>query len=330
MSPLEQRYRRLLRWLPEPARSRWADDMTETYLSVATADDPEYAEFGSPTAADRLDVARLALRLRLGAPGSSVRAVAAGQTVRLVALAGTVVLAPQALIGVLTTAWMHGTLPGVAAPQLDGPLSWGPREATTVVVGVLVVALAVCLVRGRAAARPLALAALVGVAVEMLTLPSWTSVLDRLPAVTWAVPLVAAALVPPRPAGRWWWWLLAVPTLSPVTLATVALPGEVNGWLAGLADPMVHGALGVLGTAVVLLTRRRNDRGPAELAVAVLATALVVTLATQWRYDAPSGYHPVIVAATLVAAATALVTGVLGRRAVTALPVVAAADADHA
>src|SRR3954447_1169729 len=89
MSPLEQRYRRLLQWLPEPARSRWADDMTETYLSVTTAGDPEYAEFGSPTVADRLDVARLALALRLGAPGASVRAVAAGRTVRLVAVACT-------------------------------------------------------------------------------------------------------------------------------------------------------------------------------------------------------------------------------------------------
>lgn len=36
MSPLEQRDRRLLTWLPEPARSRWADDMTETYLRSST------------------------------------------------------------------------------------------------------------------------------------------------------------------------------------------------------------------------------------------------------------------------------------------------------
>ena len=49
---LEVRYRRLLRLLPEPARSRWAEDMVATYLAASTAEDPEYAEFGSPTLAD--------------------------------------------------------------------------------------------------------------------------------------------------------------------------------------------------------------------------------------------------------------------------------------
>jgi hypothetical protein len=192
MSPLEQRYRRLLQWLPEPARSRWADDMTETYLSVATADDPEYAEFGSPSVADRLDVARLALALHLGAPGASARAVAAGRTARLVAAAGTVALASGALAGLVSTAWAHGAVPFVEAPDLDGVLLWGPLEAVGVVVGVLTVALAVCVLRGAAGTPLLALPVLVGQVLPAVTHP--VTPLDLLPLVTTAVPLVAAAV----------------------------------------------------------------------------------------------------------------------------------------
>jgi hypothetical protein len=148
MSPLEQRYRALLAWLPEPARSRWADDMTETFLAVATADDPEYAEFGSPSLRDRVDVARLVLRLRLGARGASVRAVATGRAVRLVALAGTVALASSALVGLVAAAWVHGSLPFVAAPDVGPGSPSGPPEAMVACVDLLTVVLAVCVVRG--------------------------------------------------------------------------------------------------------------------------------------------------------------------------------------
>ena len=130
MSPLERRYRQLLAWLPEPARSRWSDEMTETYLEAATADDPEYAEFGSPSLADRWDVARLAVGLHLGAPGSSVRAIAAGRAVRLVAVVGAAWLAGQALVALALTAWTHDRLPFLTAPDLPGQLSWGPLQAT--------------------------------------------------------------------------------------------------------------------------------------------------------------------------------------------------------
>jgi len=325
MSPLEERYRRLLAWLPEPARSRWADEMTETFLEATTDDDPEYAEFGSPSLADRLDVARLALRLRLGAPGSSVRAVAAGRTVRLVAAIGTVSLAVHALISLALTAWTHDVLPFLTAPDLPGAVSWGPGQAIGVVLDGLVIALAVCLVRGSGAARALAPVALALYVLPMAQ-PHPPPALQALALVPLAVVLGAAALVPPEPLRPRPWWLLAIPALTLVAATPATVPGEVNGWLAALADPLVHGALGLAGALAVLAVRRRAARGPAELAVAVLAAALALGLVSRWPWDVAGGYHSAVVAATLTAAGTAAVAGIVGQRAVRALPVTVAVD----
>ena len=325
MSPPERRYRQLLAWLPEPARSRWSDEMTETYLEAATADDPEYAEFGSPSLADRWDVARLAVGLHLGAPGSSVRAIAAGRAVRLVALVGAAWLAGQALVALALTAWTHDRLPFLTAPDLPGQLSWGPLQATYVVFHLLCIGLAVCLVRGLAAARVLA-GATFAVQVGLLVAHLATSLYP--PTVwewlAWApsvVTLAAAAVVPPEPLRPRPWWLLAVPGLTLVLAWPARLPGEVDGWLVALADPVVHGALGLAATLAVLEVRARATRGPAELAVAVLAATLTLALSRQWTWDVAAGYHPTAVAATGLAAATAVCAGVIGLRAVRALPV---------
>ncbi|MGY1856020.1 hypothetical protein [Modestobacter sp. SYSU DS0290] len=323
MSPLEERYRRLLGRLPEPARSQWADDMTETYLSVTTADDPEYAEFGSPTVADRLDVARLALRLRLGAPGASVRAVATGATVRLVAVAGTVALAATALVGLVSTAWLHGALPFVDAPDVGGPVHWGPEDALRTVGSALTVVLAGCVVRGLAVTRPLALVVLVGELVLALLRP--VQPLDLFPLLTLAVPLVAAALVPTGRPVRHPGWLswLGLLLLSPWAFGAAAVassPGEPAGWLLALGDPFVQLGIVLVGSGAVLLARRRTARGPAELAVAVLAAALLPALAVHLPYAAPAGYSPTVLAVAIGTAGTAALTGVVGLRAVRTLP----------
>ena len=323
MSPLEQRYRRLLAWLPEPARSRWADDMTDTFLEATTADDPEFAEFGSPSAADRLDVARLALRLRLGAPGASLRGVATGRTVRLVALAGTAGLASLALAGLISTAWLHGALPAVSAPDLGQPLPWGPWETLSTAVGALTVALWVCVVRGVPATRPLALAVLAGQAVETATSsggPVWL-----LPQLTLAVPVVAAALVPTGPPLRRPWWpvVSALVVLGPWAVglpAAALLPAEPAGWLVALFDPFAQFALGTTVAGAVLLARRPAARGPAELAVAVLAIALLPTLVGRLLLDVSSGYDATVLTVTLALAVTAAATGPVGARAVLTLP----------
>ena len=131
--------------------------MVDTYLTAATADDPEYAEFGTPALADRIDVWRLALRLRLGAPGGTVRAMMAGRTVHLVALAGSAALATMGLVAEIGRAWVHGLLTGLPAPPLAGtPAPFGLRGLCEVTLDLLAVALVVCLIRGAGAARPLA------------------------------------------------------------------------------------------------------------------------------------------------------------------------------
>jgi hypothetical protein len=322
MSPLERRYRDLLRWLPEPARAQWADDMTETYLSVATDGDPEYAEFGSPSLTDRLDVARLALALRLGAPGASIRGVAAGRTVRLVAAAGTVAFASMSLLGLVSTAWLHDRLPLVDAPDVGGQMGWGPHEALLAVLEALTIVLAVCVLRGAAITRLLALTVLVGQLASAGTLPPTAAQL--LPVLAQVTPLVAAALLPPgAPLGRPWW--LVTVAVSPLLGWPFALiPDTPVDVLAALGDPVVVWALLATAAGVVLLVRRRV-RGPAELAVGVLAAATVPGLASRWPYEA-AGYHAVVVAATLAAASTVLIAGSLGLRGVRALPAEAVAD----
>jgi hypothetical protein len=320
MSPLEERYRRLLSWLPEPARSRWADDMTETFLEVSTADDPEFADFGSPSVTDRLDVARLALRLRLDAPGASVRAVATGRTVRLVALAGTAVLAALALPGLVSTAWLHGALPGVAAPDVGGVQRWGPPEVLTALVGALTVALGVCTWRGLPATRRLALVVFAGQAVAAALLDVPATLPTR---ITLAVPVVAAALLPTGPPVRRPWWPL-VPVavaLAPWAVALAALPvlpGAPAGWLVALFDPLVQSGAAVLVAGVLLLARRRPVRGPAELAVAVLGVALLPALLARLPVDVPTGHDAVVLAAAGAVVLTAAATGAVGLRSVRA------------
>jgi hypothetical protein len=329
MSPLEQRYRALLRWLPEPARSRWADDMTGTYLSLMTTDDPEYAEFGSPSLTDRLDVAGLALRLRLGAPGASVRAVATGRAVRLVAVAGTVALAWSALLGLASQVWLLGLLPFLPAPHPPGRVLWTPREALSAALAVLTVALAVCVVRSSAGARPLAVALLGGEALSVLTWWGPLRPVDLLPLLTVAVPLVAAAVLPVGPPAVRPGRLVVLPVLTFGPWALTVLLGQPPGWLLGLSDPAVQEALVLAGAAVVVLLRRRPGRGPGELAVAVLSVAVLPTLLARWPYQGTPGYHPLVVAATAGVAVAAVVTGAVGWRAVRTLPVDATAGADH-
>ncbi|WP_236829306.1 hypothetical protein [Blastococcus sp. KM273128] len=328
MSPLEERYRRLLRLLPEPARSRWADDMVETYLAAATTDDPEYAEFGSPTPADRLDVLRLAVRLRLGAPGASLRAVAAGRTVRLVALTGGVALATQGAIGLATTAWVHGLVPGVPAPPLPGPLVAAPGAVLAHAVDVLLVALAVCLVRGAATARPLAAAALIGLVLATTSrLGGPSAVPAVLSLVTCAVTLLAAVLVPAERVPRRDRWLVAVPALVTLLAPVVATAGwvaarpldEPGPWLLALGQPTGWWAVALVAVAAAALPRP-STTAAGRLGVAVLGVALLPSLAGQLALDGVAGYRAVVVTGLVLVAGTVLLAGASGARRVRALP----------
>ncbi len=269
MSPLEERYRRLLRALPEPARSRWADEMTDTYLDATCADDPEYAEYGSPSPADRLDVWRLALRLRLGAPGASARAVLTGAVVRRVALLGALLAAAPAVLGLVGRA---------LTPDLPWVGGWPALLATG--ASVCSVALLGCLVHGSRATRPLAavllVAQLVASARAVDAVP-WSAAAVGAVALAAAVPLVAALLVAPAPEARpGRWWAGAAGALALVTglpWATSALPVWWSTPAVGAA------ALAVVGIGACLRGAAALAGGSAVLAVASLPAVLLPAFA---------------------------------------------------
>lgn len=300
---LEERYRRLLRVLPEPARSRWADEMTETYLEATCADDPEFAEYGSPDLSDRLDVWQLALRLRLGGPGASARAVLTGATVRWVALLGVLgTAAPAAYAQVAQLAW---------GDQLR-PDRW--QLTATTVVTVLVVALFGCLVHGSDAARPLAAGVLL---LHLFTLVVWldgpTAVSTLLVLVQLVVPLVAALAPGPHPAarpGRWW------AGAAGLVLLVGGLP-----WLSLLLPVWVATgsatAVALVGTGVAALVRGLPHVAGA---VAVLGAVSVPPLVTSALVGGPSGYAITQGGVAAALAAVAVVCGASAVRAARRLP----------
>jgi hypothetical protein len=126
MTPLEQRYRTLLRRLPASYRRRWEDDMVATYLAATVPADPEDAEYveqcGRPSRAERASITRLAVRLRLGGVGDPPHARTWGDAVRRVALAGLLANALIAMSGVWRNLWLIEWLPGSPMAVQE----WGP------------------------------------------------------------------------------------------------------------------------------------------------------------------------------------------------------------
>jgi hypothetical protein len=87
---LERRYRRVLRLLPRWYREQWEQDMVAAFLDSWLTGNPEVDEYirkaAGPSAAEVASVARLAIRLHLGGPGTPRRR-AWGQAIRRAALA---------------------------------------------------------------------------------------------------------------------------------------------------------------------------------------------------------------------------------------------------
>jgi hypothetical protein len=131
MTPLERRYRLVLRLLPAPYRAAWEEEMVAAFLqSMATAnpEDSDFvAEYGWPSRSEVASVVALAarlrlpaLRLRLGVPGAPPRYAASSEGVRRAALALLLVHAAFATVGLGTMLWLLGTVPWV--PR--APVEW--------------------------------------------------------------------------------------------------------------------------------------------------------------------------------------------------------------
>jgi hypothetical protein len=157
MTPLEQRYRRLLRRLPAWYRRRWEEDMVTTYLAATVPADPDEAEYveqcGRPSREERLSILRLAVRLRLGGIGDPPHARTWGDAVRRVALAGLLANALVEMSWLWRNLWFGGWLPGspvsASTQELGGIAALGVGETLLEMAGLLWVVAFVALVVGR-------------------------------------------------------------------------------------------------------------------------------------------------------------------------------------
>src|SRR5262245_51027711 len=156
-SPLEERYRRLLRVLPRWYRAHREDEMVTTFM--AGRRDPDDRDLGWPGWPETRAVLALALSTRVAARHGSPRAMALGRILRLTALLGLVGLVPNAIAGVTG-------LVEDPAPQADRQFV---LHSGTVVTAVLAGACLIALVTGyRRLARG---SAAVAIALSALIVP---------------------------------------------------------------------------------------------------------------------------------------------------------------
>ncbi|GAA3884916.1 hypothetical protein GCM10022243_57170 [Saccharothrix violaceirubra] len=204
MTPLERRYRRLLRVLPADYRADREEEMVATLLDDRT--DELDREHGWPGWGEFAATVALSVRVRFAA-GTRIGGVA--RTVALVGLLGQVVLAAQSL---------------TVASLVEGarPLPWFDIAA--------VVAFAALVTGRRTTAR---VAATLGAAVSLVPVvtalvraePGWLAVVFAVPSLITAVAMhVGHHREAPLPEPVRWWWAAATAVVLAVA-ATVPDPG---------------------------------------------------------------------------------------------------------
>jgi hypothetical protein len=300
MTGLEQRYRRLLRLLPDAYLERWEEEMVDTFLLTAMPAEPDtdhaqlVAAFGRPSVAETWSVLCLAVRLRLGAGQSTGRAAAYGAALRLTGLIGLLLLAATTGISVVTV---------IVAVRHRGEFGYGQLDRWSwlwIFACLLWAAAYLAIIAGsRRPGRRLAVLALVLAAPPVWRLVSadwstWnytlgTAVYLVLPALVPVVALVAfhadAPPLHPRP------WLIALP-VAMVVSGALSLVGVVFP-LAVFDLPAIDEALLLAIIGGYLLARRTRRIEPGAqwpLALGILtAVALTVRAATLGGY---AGYLP--------------------------------------
>lgn len=230
-TPLEHRYRRLLRPLPTGYRQAWEEDMVTTLL-----------ERGRLTAGERLSVVTLAVRLRLaGTPTSSTSEVLR----RALYGFALVVAFHQAIAVTEGVSWLARraldadpldlrkfVLNAYAVPLSGAVATWA---------ALLWVAVFCCLVAGRVVASRVLVVTLAVVAIGLYSVPAMLgrpislggAVLDQpfgQGRFAWAVFLASTVVVLLAPRGlRVSWAWLAGPVA--VSVLILAFQWSVTGWL---------------------------------------------------------------------------------------------------
>ncbi len=343
-SVLEERYRRWLRLLPASYRAEREEEMVSAFMEGAqpgrTGNDdqrPRFLEIAS--------VAALALRLRLGGPGSPPGSYLWGEAVRRAALLGLVfwtviagLYAGQAVLtyGIPVDALPDGVM-GIGDPGSPDRMRLVLADLTP----LLWVAALGALVRGRAStAKAAAIAALV---VPYVLVPpfmlGWES------AVRWAcaaLPAVVTVLAlaigfhrdapPPRLPARRALLLLVLPIAVGLLLSLVVgvlgaatRAGTISErllipvWM--WVDTTGLACLSLLAVAVWCVIRRRTPGrpvAPAALAAAILTVPVALARATTWPLgvaDATRLAATVQLAVLVASGITLVVVGVRALRA---------------
>ncbi|GAB3143852.1 hypothetical protein [Microbispora hainanensis] len=306
---LEERYRRWLRLLPASYRAEREEEMVAAFMDGARRA-PAGHDDQRPRLLEIASVAALALRLRLGGPGSPPGAYLWGETVRLAALLGLVfwttiagLYAGQAVLtyGIPADALPDGVM-GIGDPESPDRARLVLADLTPLLWAVSLGALA----RGRArTAKAAAVAALV---VPCVLVPppmtEWENAVrwacSLLPAVVPALALLTGfhrAAPPPRLPARRARLLLALPVAAGLLLSLVVgvlgaatraatragIPSEellVAAWM--WADTTGLASVSLAAVAVWCALRHRTpgrSAGPVALAAAILAVPAVLARA---------------------------------------------------
>ena len=327
MTPLEQRYRALLRRLPTSYRRQWEDDMVATYLATTIPDDPEEAEYvehcGRPSREERWDILRLAVRLRLGGVGDPPHAQAWGDAVCRVTLVGLLANTVSPIGGLWRRAWLSGGLGWPPLPPAVLQMASPPQsvwqsvlEAATLLWVVAFIAAVMGHRRGAAVAGVVAAVPTVTWvvhAVEFAMTAGFRGFLvsTLAMAVVTVLPLLAMAAfhgqslpLAPRP------WLVALGGTAVLAAVPAYLSLVPNGVFVDRAGLW---SVAVAGAAAVHLTRGRGGRSDLGRTMAlaivggVVLTLRVVTLldlmqATEIPGAVGAGIVQALVVATLGAA----------------------------
>jgi hypothetical protein len=316
MTPLEDRYRSLLRVLPSSYRERWEEDMVDVLLARAEPHEGEpaggHAEEDEPDpddVTDRLDgwpplaevgsVLALAVRLGLGGRGAPPRSLVWGDGVRLAVLLHLLAMAVLALVdagGRLLHA--RGGLPPDSAGGIGGGWWWPALGLLWAVAFVLLVARRPAAGRVPTALLTVLLAASVvqstiavprGHPVSAFTVVSWL----LLGLVVTAVAGAFHADAPPVSRRRWLVALGAGTALMagwPLVRLLTHVPAEAGTAGPSVLDLLRPEVVALLGAAAVhmVLTRWRGGSRPAwSIALGSLVVLELVRYAAALPYLRP-------------------------------------------